>query len=84
MCIRDRCKEGGNVLCVVGTVAFYRGKKHPVKRKQYDQSPDGEQQVDKDVSQGMPSGGSMLRFCKLSGIFFHVFSFMKTSTSFSK
>ena len=79
-----QCKEGGNVLCVVGTVAFYRGKKHPVKRKQYDQSPDGKQQVDKDVSQGMPSGGSMLRFCKLSGIFFHVFSFMKTSTSFSK
>ncbi|MFR3004100.1 MAG: hypothetical protein ACLTML_01530 [Blautia faecis] len=38
------------MLCVVGTVAFYRGKKHPVKRKQYDQSPDGEQQVDKDVS----------------------------------
>ena len=28
--------------------------------KQYDQSPDGKQQVDKDVSQGMPSGGSML------------------------
>ena len=53
---RSQGKKAGNVLRVVGTVAFYRGQDHPVKRKQYDQRPQGEQNVSDHADCCMSSG----------------------------